>query len=224
MHSHLLPGVDDGVQTAEESLICLRQFAAWGVQHLVTTPHISQDRYPNTTAHLRAAAQEIQDLIRAENLPITFTVAAEYMLDELFVERLEEDDLLSFGHERYVLIETGWVSLPLTVHHWLFQLQTRGYRPVLAHPERYPYLRGKIEALHELRRQGCLFQINLMSLTNRYGADTRRAAQTLIKHRLVDFVASDLHRPHDLVLLEKARQTTDYQAICTLPLIMPTFI
>lgn len=223
MHSHLLPGVDDGLQTAEDTLTCLRQFVAWGIRHVVTTPHISQDMHPNTTAHLRAVGTTIQNLIRAENLPITFTVAAEYMLDELFLERMAQNDLMSFGQERFVLIETGWVSAPLHLHHWLFQLQTNGYRPVLAHPERYRYFRGKTEALETLRQQGCLLQLNLMSLTNRYGPDTRRAAQELIKRRLVDFVASDLHRPQDLPLLAKARQTTDYQTLFRLPLMIPTF-
>lgn len=223
MHSHLLPDVDDGIRTAEDALTCLRQFAGWGIQHVVTTPHISQDMFPNTSVLLRTVGDEIRTQIEAEQLPLTFHVAAEYMMDELFAKRLGQNDLLSFGLERYVLIETGWASLPLQLNTWLFQLQVQGYKPILAHPERYPYFREKIEALADLRQQGCLLQLNLMSLAGRYGPEVRRMAQTLIQHGLVDFVSSDLHQPRDLALLEKAMLTPDYQELCQLPLCLPTF-
>ncbi len=223
MHSHLLPNVDDGIQSTENALVCLRQFADWGIRHVVTTPHISQDIFPNTSAGLRTLADELRAHIQAEQLPITFDVAAEYMLDELFVERLQQQDLLSFGTERYVLIETGWISLPLQIHTRLFEMQVKNYRPILAHPERYTYFRGKLDTLVHLREQGCLLQLNLMSLAGRYGPEARRMAQAMIQNGLVDFVSSDLHQPRDLPLLEKAMQTTDYQALCELPLCVPTF-
>ena len=223
MHSHLLPDVDDGIRSTEEALICLRQFAQWGIRHVVTTPHISQDMYPNTSDLLRTVADELRTHIEAEGLPITFHVAAEYMADELFVKRLQANDLLSFGTERYVLIETGWASLPLQLNTWLFQMQVDGYKPVLAHPERYPYFRGKINALSDLREQGCLLQLNLMSLAGRYGPEARRMAQLLIEQGLIDFVSSDLHHPRDLILLEKSMRTADYQTLSQLPLCIPTF-
>jgi protein-tyrosine phosphatase len=223
MHSHLLPDVDDGIRTTDDALTCLRQFAEWGIQHVVTTPHISQDMYPNTSDLLRNVAAELRTQLETEQIPLTFDVAAEYMVDELFVKRLQENDLLSFGAERYVLIETGWASLPRQLNTWTFQMQVQGYKPILAHPERYPYFRGKTESLVELRQQGCLLQLNLMSLAGRYGAEARRMAQALIQNGLVDFVSSDLHHPRDLPILEKAMQTADYQSLCQLPLCIPTF-
>ena len=223
MHSHLLPDVDDGIRSTEEALICLRQFAQWGIRHVVTTPHISQDMYPNTSDLLRTVADELRTHIEAEGLPITFHVAAEYMVDELFMKRLQANDLLSFGTERYVLIETGWASLPLQLNTWLFQMQVDGYKPVLSHPERYPYFRGKINALSDFREQGCLLQLNLMSLAGRYGPEARRMAQLLIEQGLIDFVSSDLHHPRDLILLEKSMRTADYQTLSQLPLCIPTF-
>jgi tyrosine-protein phosphatase YwqE len=223
MHSHLLTDVDDGIQSDEEALTCLRQFADWGIQHVVTTPHISQDIYPNTSDLLRTVADELRALIEAEQLPITFHVAAEYMADELFVRRMQQNDLLSFGTERYVLIETGWISLPMQLDTWLFQLQVQDYKPILAHPERYPYFRGKVQALAQLRDQGCLLQLNLMSLAGRYGPDAQKMAQVLIQNGLVDFVSSDLHHPRDLVMLDKAMRTSEYQTLCQLPLCVPTF-
>ncbi|MBO0952328.1 tyrosine-protein phosphatase [Fibrella forsythiae] len=223
MHSHLLPDVDDGIRTIDEAMTCLRQFAEWGIEHVVTTPHVSQDMFPSSSDLLRTVADDVRTQLLAEQLPITFDLAAEYMVDELFVKRLHQNDLLSFGTERYVLIETGWASLPMQLNTWIFQMQVQGYKPVLAHPERYAYFRGKTEALADLRQQGCLLQLNLMSLTGRYGSDARRMAQQLIQDRLVDFVSSDLHHPRDLPTLEKAIQTTDYQSLCQLPLQKPTF-
>ena len=224
MHNHLLPDVDDGIYATDDALTCLRQFAGWGIRHVVATPHISQDMFPNTSAHLQAVADKLRLAIEAENLPITFHLGAEYMADELFAKRLADNDLLSFGTERYVLIETGWASMPLPFSQWLFQLQTQGYRPILAHPERYSYFRGKTAALADLREQGCLLQLNLMSLTGRYGSEARRLAQSLIQQGLVDLTSSDLHRPDDLPMLEKALQTSDYQLLCQLPLTRPTFV
>ena len=224
MHSHLLPGIDDGIQDIDEALICLRQLADWGIRHVVTTPHISQDFHPNTSAHLRQAGQQVQALIATHELPLTFTVAAEYLTDELFDDRLQHDDLLSFGTERFVLIETGWAALPRQLPNWLFQMQVKGYRPILAHPERYPYFRGKTAQLAGLKEQGCSLQLNLMSLVGRYGDDARRTARALIRAGLVDFVSSDLHRARDLAQLEKALQSSDYQTACQLPLTLPTFV
>ena len=223
MHSHLLPDVDDGIRSTTDAITCLRQFADWGIRHVVTTPHVSQDMYPNSSDLLRTVGDELRTQIDAEQLPITFEVAAEYMVDELFVKRLQQNDLLSFGAERYVLIETGWAALPLQLATWLFQLQVQGYKPVLAHPERYPYFRNKPEAIDDIRQQGCLLQLNLMSLAGRYGPEARRLAQTMIQMGLVDFVSSDLHHPRDLPLLEKAMKTPDYQELCRLPLCIPTF-
>ncbi len=204
-------------------MTCLRQFADWGIQHVVTTPHISQDIFPNTSDFLRTAADELRTQILSEDLPITFHLGAEYMADELFVKRMKENDLLSFGTERYVLIETGWASMPMHINNWLFQLQVQGYKPILAHPERYPYLWGQHEALAELKQQGCLLQLNLMSLAGRYGNETRKMAQALIRRGRVDFVSSDLHHPRDLDMLSKAMQSADYEALCQLPLRVPTF-
>ena len=224
MHSHLLPGVDDGIAEIDEALVCLQQLADWGIRHLVTTPHISQDFHPNTSVHLREVGQQVQTLIDTHQLPLTFSIAAEYLTDELFDARLQQNDLLSFGTERFVLIETGWAALPRQLPNWLFQMQVKGYLPILAHPERYQYFRGRSTQLAELRQQGCRLQLNLMSLTGRYGDDARRMAHTLIQEGLVDFISSDLHRARDLTHVELALRSGDYRAVCQLPLTMPTFI
>jgi protein-tyrosine phosphatase len=223
MHSHLLPGVDDGVKELDDALTCLSRMADWGIRHVIATPHISQDYYPNTSADLRARVAAVQAAIDDRRLPITFGVAAEYMLDELFDERLRANDLLSFGTERFVLVETGWASAPRQLEQWLFQLQLLGYVPVLAHPERYSYYRTDEQTLEQLREKGCLFQLNLMSLAGRYGSDARRMAHRLIRLGWVDMVSSDLHGVRDLNTLEEAFHTNEYRQLRQLPLRIPTF-
>jgi len=219
MHSHLVPAVDDGVNTLDETMQCLRQYAEWGIRGVISTPHISQDYYPNTRDQLLAAAQPIEQAIAAENLPLTFTVAAEYLLDEHFYDLLQKRELLSFGPNQYVLIETGWASAPLQFESYLFSLQQKGYTPVLAHPERYRYYHEDIDKLLVLQEKGCLFQLNLLSLTGRYGKAVQHMAQHLLKAKTIQFIGSDLHRPADLAALPGAFTSSLYPLLLQQPLL-----
>ncbi|MFD2936731.1 tyrosine-protein phosphatase [Spirosoma flavum] len=218
MHSHLLPGIDDGVKDPEQTLVCLQQMVAWGIQRIITTPHVSRDWYPNSSAMLREGQVQLQALADAHDLPVQIDVAAEYMLDEFFPDLLNTDDLLSFGTERYLLIETGWSSAPQHLDDIIFRIQTRGYTPVLAHPERYTYYHNDEESLLRLRNIGCLFQLNWLSLTGRYGNKVRAQAQRLLKNNWVDFVGSDLHRPEDLPALGSLFSLPEYELLRSQPL------
>lgn len=218
MHSHLLPGVDDGVKDSEQTLVCLQQMVAWGVQRIITTPHVSRDWHPNSSAVLREGQAQLQALANAHELPIQIEVAAEYMLDEFFPDLLSANDLLTFGAERYVLIETGWAAAPQHLEDILFRIQTQGYTPVLAHPERYSYYYGDEKALARIRDVGCLFQLNWLSLTGRYGQKARAQAHQLLKHNWVDFIGSDLHRPEDLPALGSLFTLAEYDSLRTQPL------
>lgn len=218
MHSHLLPDVDDGVTTPEQSLECLQQFADWGIRKIITTPHISRDWYPNESATLRAGQATLQALADANNLPLTMEVAAEYLIDDFFPELLEKDDLLTFGPQRYLLIETGWASAPYQFSDLVFRIQTKGYTPVLAHPERYRYFHDDTDSLARLHETGCLFQLNWMSLTGRYGSRIQAQARFLLKQGWVDFIGSDLHRPGDIPGLTALFNSSDYELLKSQPL------
>ncbi|RIV23430.1 histidinol-phosphatase [Fibrisoma montanum] len=219
MHSHLVPGIDDGVSSPEQSLECLQQFAAWGIRKVITTPHVSRDWFPNSSATLRQGLHTLQALVDEHQLPLTIEVAAEYMLDEFFPDLLETDDLLTFGPERYVLIETGWASAPQQLDDLLFRMKTRGYTPVLAHPERYAYFFEHQDALTHLHETGCLFQLNWPSLTGRYGDRVLTQARWLLKRGWVDFIGSDLHRPSSLTALATLFASADYQLLQKQPLL-----
>jgi tyrosine-protein phosphatase YwqE len=218
MHNHLIPGVDDGVKTLEDSMICLRQYADWGIRRVICTPHISQDYYPNTAEELLEAVKLVQDAIADEQLPIDLSVAAEYLLDEQFDQLMQEEKLLSFGPARYVLIETGWASAPYQLDQSLFQMQLKGYTPILAHPERYTYYQQEPYRLRMIQEQGCLLQLNLMSLVGRYGKGAQQLATTLLQEHAISFVSSDLHRPADLPILQSVFSTSAWQQLHEQPL------
>lgn len=219
MHSHLIPNVDDGVNSTDQTLVCLKQLAEWGIKKVITTPHISRDWYPNESGRLRAEQITLQALADDNGLELTVEVAAEYLLDEFFPALLVADDLLTFGTARYLLFELGWAAAPHQVDDVLFQLQTRGYTPVLAHPERYGYYHEDPSPLEHFHEMGCLFQLNWASITGRYGERAQSQARLLLRKGWVDFVGSDLHRPNDLTALSALFSSADYDLLRKQPLL-----
>ncbi|NEU69501.1 tyrosine-protein phosphatase [Spirosoma agri] len=219
MHSHLIPGIDDGVKDPEQSLACLKQLAAWGIQKVITTPHVSRDWYPTESATLRESQVILQALATENNLNLQIEVAAEYLLDEFFPALLAADDILTFGDARYLLFEVGWAAAPRQLDDLLFRMQTRGYTPVLAHPERYSFYYEDQATLASLHEKGCLFQLNWGSLTGRYGERAQAQGRFLLKKGWVNFVGSDLHRPADFPSLAALFSTADYELLRKQPLL-----
>ena len=213
IHSHLVPGIDDGVRDAEQALTCLEQLVKWGIRKVITTPHISLDWYPNKANTIREGQLFLQALIEAHQLPLTIEVAAEYLVDDSFFDLLQTEDLLSFGRERYLLIETGWASAPNRIDDILFRIKTHRYQPVLAHPERYKYYHNNRKGLLHLHETGCLFQLNWMSFTGHYGAAIQKQARFLLQENLVDFIGSDLHQPRDLRSIARLFGSNDLQLL-----------
>lgn len=187
-HSHILPGVDDGVRTMEESLEILRLYEELGVKTVWLTPHIMEDM-PNTTAHLWECFFELQ---AAYTGSITLHLAAENMLDNLFEERLEQNDLLPIGESgNHLLVETSYFNSPMGLEDILLRIKNKGYYPVFAHPERYIYM-DKRDYLR-LREMNVLLQLNLLSLVGVHGSLAKKKAHELIKHGLYDLCGMDTH-------------------------------
>lgn len=188
-HSHILPGVDDGVPDMETALATLRAYEEMGVAHVWLTPHIMED-YPNTTEALRARFAELQEAWKGN---VTISLAAENMLDSLFQERLEARDLLTIGNEgTHLLVETSYFNPPMDFDDMIDDIQSAGYYPVLAHPERYRYMN---EADYkDLRRRGVLFQINMMSTVGMYGETARGKAEWLLRNGMAELTGTDVHR------------------------------
>lgn len=187
-HSHILPGVDDGVQTMEEALEILRLYEELGIKSVWLTPHIMEDM-PNTTTHLRERYAELQ---AAYSGPIKLHLASENMLDNLFEERLEKNDLLPLGKKGdHLLVETSYFNPPMELSNILLRIKFKGYVPVLAHPERYMYMEESDYI--QLKGIGMKFQLNIFSLTGAYGAVARKKAEWILKNSLYDLMGSDIH-------------------------------
>lgn len=187
-HSHILPGVDDGVQTLDEALRILDTYAAQGIKEVWLTPHIMED-IPNTTEYLRTCFARLQAVYTG---PIILHLAAENMLDNLFAARLETKDLLPLGEKGdALLVETSYMNPPVNFREILLRIKAKGYYPIMAHPERYVYLNST--DYQSLKQTGVLFQLNLFSLNNVYGKEVKERAEWLLKNNMYDLIGSDIH-------------------------------
>ncbi len=188
-HSHILPGVDDGVQTIEESLEILRLYEELGIKSVWLTPHIMED-IPNTTALLRNRFSELQ---AAYTGSVELHLAAENMLDALLEERLEKNDLLPLGENRdYLLVETSYFNPPMGLKNILLRIKAKGYYPVLAHPERYVYMDKAY--YQDLKEIGVKFQLNLFSSMGLYGKEIQKKSVLLQRNGMYDYTGTDLHQ------------------------------
>ncbi|MBP5798037.1 MAG: capsular biosynthesis protein [Bacteroidales bacterium] len=192
-HSHILPGVDDGVKKMEVSLKVLERYEQLGIAEVWCTPHIMED-IPNSTTALKARFAE---LCEAYQGPVKLHLAAEYMMDALFEERLQQSDLLPLGDKgNRLLVETSYFTPPMDMDAILNRVKQKGYYPVLAHPERYVYM-GK-ERYSALKDKDILFQLNLSSLGGAYGSEAKDKARWLLKHNYYNLAGSDLHSLHNM--------------------------
>ena len=193
-HCHILPGVDDGVETMDESLAILSLYAQLGIREVWLTPHIMED-VPNTPAALR---RRFAELTAAYDGPVTLHLSAENMLDNLFLERFHAGDLLPWGKDgNRLLVETSYYKAPANFHDLLGSIKSKGFFPMLAHPERYLYISR--DEYRDLKQQGVEFQLNLFSLLGMYGKPARDNARFLLEEGLYDYVATDLHAHEVLV-------------------------
>lgn len=227
MHSHLLPGLDDGAETLEHSLDLLRALRDLGFRKLIMTPHIMGDFYKNTPQGIRAALEILREAATAAGLgEVLLDCAAEYYLDEFLGGKLSDGtEMLTFGGDkRYLLFETSYMNEPLNLFEIIFEMKAQGYCPVLAHPERYTYLYGRFADIEKLRRDhDVLLQVNLNSLAGYYSPAAKKVAEQLIDGGLVDFVGTDTHHlRHTDTLLRRTLPQPYMEKLLRLPLLNNT--
>ncbi|WP_226915710.1 tyrosine-protein phosphatase [Hymenobacter siberiensis] len=227
MHSHLLPGLDDGAETVEHSLDLLRALRDLGYRKLVMTPHIMGDFYKNTPEGIRAALKLLREAAAAAGLhDVALECAAEYYLDEFLGQKLADGtEMLTFGGDkRYLLFETSYMNEPLNLFEIIFEMKAQGYQPVLAHPERYTYLYGRFAEIEKMRRDyGVLLQVNLNSLSGYYSPAAKKVAEQLIEGELVDFVGTDTHHlRHTDTLAQRTLVQPYMEKLLRLPLLNNT--
>lgn len=188
-HSHILPGVDDGIRSMEDSLAVLEEYEKLGFKKVWLTPHIMED-YSNKTDDLKKRFQELKENWKGN---VEIELASENMLDNIFEERLKENDFLTIGESHdHLLVETSYYTPPYAMDEMLEGARKKGYNLILAHPERYRYMEEKDYI--KLKDQGILFQMNLLSLTGAYGETAKKKAEWLLSKEMIDFLGTDIHR------------------------------
>lgn len=192
IHSHLLPGIDDGARTIKKTIKLAKAFEELGISQFVTTPHISHYVWNNSEENIVLRLQETQVLLQEENNTIPFKAAAEYFIDDWFQNHIKTEKLLTLK-DNYILVEISYLSAPLNLYKIIFEIQLAGYIPVLAHPERYLYYHKNFVEYEKLKKAGCLFQLNLLAVTGYYGSEITKTAALLLKKGMYDFSGTDVH-------------------------------
>ncbi len=193
MHSHLLPDLDDGLQNMEQTIEFAKEMQDLGYKKLICTPHILPGVHENTTEIILARLAEVRTAFKENEIYIEIDAAAEYMVGQEFHEAIKNDDtLLTFGN-KHILIEMSYAAPSQNIAQVIFDLRIKGYRPIIAHPERYNYYLGNKDAYEDFIVRGCLLQINLLSLTGFYGKPVQKAAEYLVKNKMVSFIGTDMH-------------------------------
>lgn len=201
MHSHLLPGIDDGAANTDESMGLIRGLQELGFKKFITTPHIMSEMYPNTDATITHAFDVLK---QAAGTNIPLQPAAEYFLDESFDVLLQKGEPLRCIYDKTVLVEFSFVTTPINFKERLFNMQIRGYQPLLAHPERYFYFAHSRGIYDDLHNEGCQFACNLLSFSGYYGKAAVELANHLLKKDYIDYLGTDVHHQRHIDALRSA--------------------
>ena len=203
IHSHILPGLDDGVKNLEDSITIVKKMLALGVKRFSFTPHIAFPSPLNTLEIIHDKLELLKTCLAKEGIHIEADAGAEYRVGEYMLDLIERDCIASF-RERLVLVEHSFVSQSPSFEDVIFRLQEKGYTPILAHPERYPFYVGRIrERVEEVKNRGCRIQVNLLSFTGFYGKEALQGAKILLEAGMIDYVSGDIHSVRQVEHLEK---------------------
>ena len=216
IHSHLVPGIDDGAQTIEDSLTMIRALKDMGFKSLVTTPHIKFDHYPNTSETIQNGLAQLHRALRENHIDMPIRAAAEYYIDDHFMQLLDSEPLLTI-QKNEVLVELSFMFEPMNFYNTLFKIQTKGYKPILAHPERYTFYHEKKEVYEQIKDRGVMLQLNTIALTGYYGKAVKDIAEYLLEKKLYDYCGSDMHHMRHAEQLRKVLDAKVFHALQRYP-------
>ena len=205
MHSHLIPGIDDGSPTMADTLALLDAFRHHGYQKVVTTPHIMSDFYRNTSDVIRRGLDEVREASHQAGFKMEIEAAAEYYIDDYFEQLIANKDILTIG-DNYVLIEMSFVSSPPMLGKVTFDLQMAGYKPILAHPERYMYWHKEWDKYEGMMDRDIDLQVNINSLSGAYGPEVAKVAERLIQEGMVSWLGTDCHHMVHMEMMHQSRR------------------
>lgn len=211
IHCHVVPGIDDGAKTPESAADLIERMQAWGIERIIASPHVTQETFENDRNTIGPALESLQAELSKRGNGIEVLNSAEYRIDELFLQRLEDNDIMPYPND-YILIENSFLQEPWNLDQLVFDLQVRGLRPILAHPERYTYYHYRPERYRQLCKAGLALQINLLSLAGCYGTAEQKIARMLIKESLVSFIGTDLHNTRHADVIDAYLRTSAARA------------
>ncbi|MCE3281840.1 MAG: histidinol phosphatase [Chitinophagaceae bacterium] len=211
MHSHLLPGLDDGLQTMDQTMYFMGRLEKMGYRKFICTPHILSDMHPNTPDTILPKLDEVREALAERGSNLQVEAAAEYMIDLEFEKLIDSGaKLLTFGDKNYILIEMSYVAPSPNFEKIIFNLQMKDIKPVFAHPERYSYFHSQFDKYERLIELGCLLQVNILSLSGFYGKEVKKAGELLFKKNMVSFLGTDMHHDRHLALLTDMAGKRDF--------------
>jgi protein-tyrosine phosphatase len=208
IHSHILPGIDDGSPDIDTSLHLIEGLHKLGIKKTIATPHIIGDLYRNNAQTINAALQKVKAACVQKNIDIEISAAAEYMLDDYFMELLKKDEPLLTLHKNILLTEIPFSTTPENLEEIIAAITEKGYKPILAHPERYSFFQQNFDEYNYLKEIGFILQVNLLSVTGYYGSKAAKAAKFIFENNLANLVGTDLHHYKHL---EKIGNTDNLQ-------------
>ncbi len=209
IHSHILPGIDDGAKNIQESKKLISKMKNLGFSKIIFTPHIYPSLYDNSEQSIKEEYGKIKDKINSFG---NFSFAAEYLIDNSMIEKAEKNLLLCLK-DKYVLCEFSYIGMAVNYHEIIYKLILNGYRPIIAHPERYFYFDKNMEQMFNLKKMGCKFQLNLFSTTGYYGKKVLSLSNFLIKKNFIDFVGTDIHKESDLLKFDSLVKIQDLKGL-----------
>jgi len=205
IHNHILPGIDDGAKTVEDSISLINEFSEFGVTKFIATPHIMNNYYPNTPETINSSLQLLKDeLLKRDLRHVSLEVSAEHMIDDNFESILEEGKVMPI-RKTYLLVEMSYLQASINFDEAIKKVAKNRYFPILAHPERYMYLHNNFSKYHQYKKDGILFQMNFLSLSDFYGKEVQKKAIKLLEGELLDFVATDIHNLHQMKKLKEMK-------------------
>ncbi|MDQ0637078.1 protein-tyrosine phosphatase [Pedobacter sp. W3I1] len=203
IHSHILPGIDDGSPDLATSLRFVKSLQELGFDQLIATPHIYKELYPNTKETIVSAKDLLQQEMDKANVSLKLSAGAEYMVDQDF----KMDGPLCTLDQKHLLIEMSYLSESPGISQTIFDIEIKGYQPILAHPERYTFYFRDKSRLKRFKEKGCLFQLNLLSILGYYGKDVKQLAEALLKDKMYDLAGTDMHHDKHLSVLTDGIQS-----------------
>lgn len=214
IHSHVLPGIDDGAKNLNDSQFLMEAMIGFGFKKCITSPHTMANVYNNTIETITSAKEKVENELPNLAQQLDFKAASEYFIDENFIENFKANPLLTLK-DNYVLVEMSFLNAPIQLHEYLFELQLAGYQPVLAHPERYAYYHANFSGFEKLKKMGLKFQLNLLSSVGYYGPDVTKTSDKLLKEGYIDFVGSDIHHKQHIDSFQRKIITKETKALET---------